>query len=61
MEWGVRGDGVKLRRRGVGVSSPADRRGLGVYEACNALSVLKRIPSREVAKLRAAGDIEAIL
>jgi hypothetical protein len=32
-----------------------------VYEACKAGSVLRRIPSLEVANRRAAGDMRAIL
>ena len=54
----------------LGVSGPEDLPGVGVpsvwadlrgvYEACSAESVLKRIPNRDVANRRAAGDMEAI-
>ena len=53
-------DGVEGVRLGVlGVSAPVLRR--GVYEACSAGSVLRRMPNLEVASRRAAGDICAIL
>ena len=56
---GVEGVAAPSNRRGVGVrSEPLER--CGVYDACRAESVPRRMPSRELASRRAAGDIEAI-